>query len=122
MPAMNTPRKDFGISVLNGKLYAVGGLNGTLCLNTAERFDPIAGKWEFIPNMDTKRTGHSVVSSGDFLYALGGWDNTYIYASVEKYDPNTDRWMEANQMALHCRYFGAASLVCPDPGKVIFPI
>ena len=60
------------ISILPGKLYAVGGRDGTSCLATAECYDPETGVWTAINPMTMKRGGVAVAVIGDLLYAVGG--------------------------------------------------
>ena len=55
-----------------GKLYAVGGRDGTSCLATAESYDPDTGEWSPISPMTMKRGGVAVAVIGDLLYAVGG--------------------------------------------------
>lgn len=52
---MTTPRSRVGVTVLNGKLYAVGGYDGASRLNTVEVFDPIANEWWDVKAMNHKR-------------------------------------------------------------------
>ena len=60
---MATERSDPGVAVLDGKLYAVGGMNEDeadeedegVISNTAERFDPATNAWEEVVPMETGR-------------------------------------------------------------------
>ncbi len=79
----------------NGKLYAIGGFNGTY-LDTVEEYDratsPPLGTWTAKAPMPTPRAYLTVVSVNGKLYAIGGSSGTTFYASVEEYDPATDAW------------------------------
>lgn len=128
-----------GFGVLNEKLYAAGGcedyahedppwfyddqgepqrlysnaiaiMDPSCYSDAAEKFDPIAAKWEPIANMNHKRSWHCLASSNGFLYAMGGYDGRSTLNSVEKYDPSTGRWMMANPMLLPRKEFGATAL------------
>ena len=55
MPPMINRRSNCGFSELGNKLYAVGGNEGSLCMNTVERFDVTANKWEIVASMQSKR-------------------------------------------------------------------
>lgn len=60
-----------GIGVLDGFLYAVGGYNGQVTVNTAERYNPRTGGWNMITEMNTVRSMLGVASMNGQLYAVG---------------------------------------------------
>jgi len=55
MPGMVNRRSSCGVATLNGKIYAVGGNDGTLCLSSVERFDQKMNAWENVAALNTKR-------------------------------------------------------------------
>lgn len=55
MPPMTNRRSSAGVATLDGKIYAVGGNDGSLCMNTVERFDPTKNAWESVAPMHTRR-------------------------------------------------------------------
>jgi N-acetylneuraminic acid mutarotase len=80
---------------MNGKLYVVGGWNGTNALGTLEVYDPLTNTWAtgFAP-LPTPRFAFSVGVVGDTLYTVGGYDSNTgaIFTTVEAYDRLTDTW------------------------------
>lgn len=56
-----------------GKLYAVGGSDGTHALSTTEIYDPETKTWTPGPNMTTPRANVGVAVIGGRLYAVGGF-------------------------------------------------
>lgn len=52
---MLSRRSSIGAAVLNGKLYVVGGNDGTLCMCSAERYDPVKNNWENVAAMQNRR-------------------------------------------------------------------
>jgi hypothetical protein len=42
------------VAVLDGKLYAVGGLDGTSTLDVVEVYNPVTDKWTEAPKLDRK--------------------------------------------------------------------
>ncbi|VEL28854.1 unnamed protein product [Protopolystoma xenopodis] len=48
---MLMPRCGVGLCTLHGCLYAVGGQDGIVELNTVERYDPVTNIWEFVAPM-----------------------------------------------------------------------
>ena len=94
---MLTPRLGHAVGVVNGILYAVGGLTptGNGYLNTVEAYDPTRNKWTVKAPMPTPREGLAVGIVNGILYALGGISAPIggrILATVEAYDPGTNAW------------------------------
>jgi hypothetical protein len=59
--AMSTARYDHGVAVVDGKLYAVGGVDDTNTpLSSVECFDPSTGQWSAVAPMSTARYSHGV--------------------------------------------------------------
>jgi kelch-like protein 1/4/5 len=54
---MSTPRSTVGVAVLDGKLYAVGGRDGSSCLNSVECYDPHTNRWTLVSPMLKRRGG-----------------------------------------------------------------
>ena len=54
---MNGRRLQFGVAVLDNKLYIVGGRDGLKTLNTVECYDPRKKTWTLMPPMSTHRHG-----------------------------------------------------------------
>jgi hypothetical protein len=80
---MPTARTNFGVGVVNGALYAVGGVNTSSVLATVEAYDPISNTWTPKAPMPTARTYLGVGVVNGVLYAVGGG----ILATVEAYIP-----------------------------------
>lgn len=59
--------------VFLGKLYVVGGSDGTQSLATTEIYDPIERSWSPGPSMTTPRANVGVAVVGNRLYAVGGF-------------------------------------------------
>lgn len=58
MAQMNTPRSTVGVTVLDNKLYAVGGRDGSACLSSVEVYDPHTNKWTLTAPMVKRRGGN----------------------------------------------------------------
>jgi RNA polymerase sigma factor (sigma-70 family) len=98
---MPTARTQFATAVVNGKIYAIGGIkivNGNFVpLSTVEEYDPIEDKWTIKKNMPTPRMINYSVSVVDgIIYAIGGADE--IGTTVEAYDPIKDKWTVKTNM------------------------
>jgi hypothetical protein len=54
---MNGRRLQFGIAVIDGCLFVVGGRDGLKTMNTVECFDPKKKQWTSMTPMGTHRHG-----------------------------------------------------------------
>jgi len=94
---MATARDYHAVTVLDGKLYAVGGGNDDVDdLSTVERYDPATNAWEEVAPLATARSAHAVAALDGKLYAVGGGG---FLSSMERYDPATNVWEEVAPMA-----------------------
>ena len=84
-----------GIGVVNGKLYAVGGMQA--CAPCTARtslyvYDPTGDTWSTKTSMTTARLNVMAASVNNTLYAIGGATGNTQLATVEAYDPGSDTW------------------------------
>ncbi len=97
---MPTPREGLSTSVVNGSIYAIGGLIANFqALSAVEEYDPRADRWTRLASMPTARRslGTSVVDGR--LYAIGGHRvGAGALRTVEEYDPLTDIWTRKTDM------------------------
>ncbi len=113
---MPTVRFDFSTSVVDGKIYAIGGRDqgvGGAVFPTVEEYDPAADTWTQKADMPTPRTSLSTSVVDGKIYAIGGISEAsygyrvptgIVYTIVEEYDPATDTWIQKADMptARHC--------------------
>jgi N-acetylneuraminic acid mutarotase len=87
-----------GVGVVNGILYAVGGIapggSGIVITGTLQAYDPASDTWTTKAPMPTPRIGFRVGVLNGLLYVVGG-DNA---GTVEAYDPVTDTWVTKQHM------------------------
>jgi N-acetylneuraminic acid mutarotase len=99
---MPTGRAFFATSVVNGKIYAIGGAPGDNSeTSTVEEYDPATDTWARKVDMQTARIHLSTSVVNGKIYAIGGWrepDNLPVSA-VEEYDPLTDSWTQKTDMS-----------------------
>jgi N-acetylneuraminic acid mutarotase len=88
------PQIAFGAGVINGILYAAGGLSHFgYNESTVEAYDPVTNTWTIKRSMPTARSELAAGVINGILYAVGGDDdNGNILSTVEAYDPSTDTW------------------------------
>jgi len=109
MPQMSRCRGRLGVAVLNGMLYALGGFDCAVRLNSAERFDPKTNKWETVASMLFCRSAPACSAMNGRLYVSGGYNGESCLNSCERYDPVRDVWEEVPSMQ---RSRSAAAAVC----------
>lgn len=103
---MQKARANFGIAVVNGKIYAIGGDSGSLTgnaapadtitfhtANTNEEYDSTSDTWTFRKPMPTSRALLGVAVYQNKIYCIGGYYGEYFNTGAnEVYDPATDTW------------------------------
>ncbi len=93
---MPTARWGLSAGVVDGKLYAVGGVPAQFTcdfLATNEAYDPITNLWSIKASMPTARESLAVGVVNGILYAVGGGTGCgSISAALEAYNPITNLW------------------------------
>ena len=97
---MPTARMGLGTAVVNGKIYAIGGLNSNLdTLNVNEEYDPTTKTWTTKTPMPTPRNRFGITVFENKIYVIGGNTGDYTYTRVtEVYDPTNDSWETKTSM------------------------
>jgi len=117
---MPTARHGIFSCVVNGKIYAIGGMssgpnNQLLYPAAVEEYDPAIDTWTEKEDMPLARAFIDGGVVNGKIYAIGGW-NTKVDGSsyirvVEKYDPAADAWTTMNSELPSTRYSYAISAV-----------
>jgi N-acetylneuraminic acid mutarotase len=99
---MPTARSCLSTSVVNGKIYAIGGIinANSPALSTVEEYDLVTDTWSKRTNMPTARINHGACVVEDKIYVIGGGQRVLGAGSstVEQYDPETDTWTRKANM------------------------
>ena len=109
--SMQEARSGLGVAVVNGKIYAIGGLDSSYNLvDTNEMYDPATNTWTTLKSMPTPRAKFGVAVCQDKIYVIGGEIGSRpsvgglaLAVSVvtginEVYDPATDTWETKTSM------------------------
>ncbi|KAG9342445.1 hypothetical protein JZ751_016447 [Albula glossodonta] len=94
---MSGRRLQFGVAVLEDRLYVVGGRDGLKTLNTVECYNPRSRSWRV------------AVLEGP-MYAVGGHDGWSYLSTVERWDPQARQWSFVASMATPRSTVGVAVL------------
>ena len=95
---MLTPKSGHTASVINGKIYVIGGGfrgNGPfMYLSTIEIYDPQTDEWAQAPEMPTGKFGHAAAVVNGKIYIFGGRgaEHEDPLVSVEVYTPKEVFW------------------------------
>jgi len=96
--SMLTARGGFGVAVVNGKIYAIGGSNNDTQLAVNEEYNPVTDTWTTKAPMPTARSGFAIAVYENRIYCIGGTtgDSVNVVSGftgvTEVYDPETDTW------------------------------
>ncbi len=110
---MQLARGFLSTSVVNGKIYAMGGVSGpNSFLPTVEEYDPVTDTWTMKNPMSTSRGGFCSSVVDNKIYVIGGGEQGFSAPmdSVKEYDPVTDTWKTGTAM-LTARSLLSASTV-----------
>jgi N-acetylneuraminic acid mutarotase len=118
---MSTARQGLSTSVVNGKIYAIGGgasssssYGAVETFSTVEEYDPATDTWTTKADMPTARGFHSANVIDDKIYIIGGSHASApsgnLVRTVEVYDPATDTWAQKRDMPVS-RGAGFSSVV-----------
>lgn len=80
------------IAVLDDKVYAIGGSNGTTELDSVEILDMNASKWVKAQKLSLARSNMGVCTLDDLIYCIGGWNGQVGIKQCEVYNPKTSQW------------------------------
>jgi N-acetylneuraminic acid mutarotase len=92
---MPTARGALSVTAHEGKLYAIGGYDGTANSAAVEVYDPMRNLWTQRAPLPTPRDHLAAATVSGKMYAIGGRLNGNYRQNLsvtEVYDPVTDRW------------------------------
>ena len=86
-------RQDAMVSVVDNKIYLIGGYQGSVFLASCEVYDIEGNNWDFVSPMPRPRYQAGCAVLNRKIYVCGGWgDDGQALATVECYDVTTDTW------------------------------
>ena len=86
------------VGAIGGKLYVVGGNNGSgTAMRRVDMYDPATNTWSSRKGMPTARTNAGAAIIGGKLYVVGGRNTAYLN-TVEAYDPVANAWTSRGTM------------------------
>ncbi|MCW4352975.1 protein kinase [Hoyosella sp. YIM 151337] len=96
-----TPREHLAAASDGTYVYAIGGRELTVDRNSAavERFDPVTGRWEFLPPLPEPRGGLAATyvqtaAREGYIVIAGGEEPTHVLSSAFALNPATGAWTQ----------------------------
>jgi hypothetical protein len=80
------------LAELNGKMYCVGGSDGSQSLKSTEYYDEATESWVLGPSLITARSIVSVAAINNRLYAIGGFSGKKFLNTIEYFDEEANEW------------------------------
>ena len=104
--SMNHARDGAAVSVVDGKIYAMGGTGWPQIpfhpgpfLSSVEVFNPKTNQWREIGEMPEAKSSHTATAINGKIYVMGGFfrgdgrDFRYL-STIDIYHPETGRWTQ----------------------------
>lgn len=89
---LNVARSDLIAVAHGGKIYAIGGWNGTNVAGTVEVYNPTTNTWTLAAPMPTARSNLVADVKGNTIYAIGGHTGVSLLNTTEAYDIAKGTW------------------------------
>lgn len=109
-PQLNVARRNCAGTSLDGRIYAVGGFDGSALLNSVEAYDPRIKNWAELAPMNTPRSSASAAALDGKIFVLGGSSGQRLN-SVEYLDIKMNKWVSYNVCMGEARSAGACASV-----------
>ena len=113
----------FGLGVVAGKAYLIGGTTGLgegqeQRMDRVDIYDPATDTWAKGPKMPTRRNPGGVAVVGTRIYVIGGegwplpkgWGAGPFLGSIEEYDPINRQWQKKKDLLEIKNWFSSAVL------------
>jgi len=91
-------RSRVGVAALETKLYACGGYDGSIRLDTVEVYDSQCNKWSYVASMQERRSALGICTYDGKIFACGGYNGSNMLSSCEYYQPMTNEWKSLPNM------------------------
>ncbi|XP_072544669.1 kelch-like protein 6 isoform X2 [Salminus brasiliensis] len=107
---MNTGRWRHKMAVVGGKVYVMGGFNGTERLSSVEAYDPFHNSWTEAAPLLFSVSSFSAASYGKCIYVIGGGPNGKLATnSLQCFDPALNKWTLRSPMPIEAKCTNAVT-------------
>lgn len=109
---LNVPRRNCAAAQVDGRIYALGGFDGSQILNSVEAFDPRMKSWMPLEPMTTPRSSAAATTFNGQIWVNGGTSGQRL-RTAERYDPRANRWEQVRSDMIEVRS-AAQACACLD--------
>jgi len=106
--SLKYPRRNCAATELEGRIYAIGGFDGSKILSHVEAYDARLKSWMLLDPLPTPRSSAMACAQGGKLWVLGGTSGTRL-KTVDCFDPRAGRWDITSTEMLDVRSAGQAA-------------
>jgi N-acetylneuraminic acid mutarotase len=105
--AMPVARSETPATVLDGKIYVVGGFGAG---RRADRYDPATDAWERLADLPAETNHPGIAVLDDRVILAGGYamDGASAHSGMWAYDPDADAWEVIGELPAAMGAFGLA--------------
>ncbi|CAE8587331.1 unnamed protein product, partial [Polarella glacialis] len=89
--SLRFPRRNCASAEHEGRVYAIGGFDGTKIISSVEAYDSRLKSWMQMEPLPTPRSSAMACSQGGKVWVLGGTTGTRL-RTVDVFDPRANRW------------------------------
>lgn len=104
------PKQWFGCTIMNGKIYVVGGRAGEERSSSVEIFDLQTKEWSEGVNMIEKKRSLGVATLNNCIYVCGGGSNGKVSNTAECFSESSNQWKRIAPLNEYRQMFDAVSL------------
>mmetsp|Transcript_43474 Transcript_43474/g.139738 ORF Transcript_43474/g.139738 Transcript_43474/m.139738 type:complete len:122 (+) Transcript_43474:883-1248(+) len=112
MAAMGCARISAAAATSGGRIYMLGGFDGSMPLRSVECYDPSTDPWHELPSMVRRRVGPAAAAIGGFLYIFGGRHSEHLLGCHERFDMARGSWDPVPAAMGRHRVYVAAVSAC----------
>jgi len=106
--SLKYPRRNCASAELDGRIYAVGGFDGSKIISKVEAYDNRLKSWMMIESLPTPRSSAMACAQGGKLWVLGGTSGTRL-RTVDVFDPRANKWDSQKVEMMETRSAGHAA-------------
>lgn len=104
---LNIPRRNNSGVTLNGRIFCIGGYDGTAIIPNVEAYDHRMKAWVEVAPLNTARSSTMSVVMDNKIYVIGGTNGERL-KSIEVYDEKMNVWEKFPHDLLEARSSGSA--------------
>lgn len=115
------PRQEMGVAALDGRIYVVGGIDGSRqAITTVEAYDPPTDRWTQRASLPDPMHHVNVAAAGGKLYVVGALSGASFDATgvTLVYNPGADAWSPLSSMPSGTER-GASGVAVLDDGRIV---